>query len=153
MRIWISASWKSETVITLLCRRFRCFFQEFDFFYCNTFQIVLLYLGCRKWQPEYPGVAQMVARLNGVQEAAGSNPVTRTIEKAWFRKKSGLFRIFETNLFWRIGLKRSFDWSLTGVKNCYSEQSWLELFGLFIWQKAWSNFWTAFCFTGFCTCR
>ena len=27
---------------------------------------------------EYPGVAQMVARLNGVQEAAGSNPVTRT---------------------------------------------------------------------------
>ena len=29
-------------------------------------------------QPEYPGVAQMVARLNGVQEAAGSNPVTRT---------------------------------------------------------------------------
>ena len=26
----------------------------------------------------YPGVAQMVARLNGVQEAAGSNPVTRT---------------------------------------------------------------------------
>ena len=25
-----------------------------------------------------PGVAQMVARLNGVQEAAGSNPVTRT---------------------------------------------------------------------------
>ena len=28
---------------------------------------------------EYPGVAQMVARLNGVQEAAGSNPVTRTM--------------------------------------------------------------------------
>ena len=26
----------------------------------------------------YPGVAQMVACLNGVQEAAGSNPVTRT---------------------------------------------------------------------------
>ena len=60
------------------CREFKRIFQESEFFYCNTFQIVLLYLGCRKWQPEYPGVAQMVARLNGVQEAAGSNPVTRT---------------------------------------------------------------------------
>ena len=27
---------------------------------------------------EYPGVAQLVARLNGVQEAASSNLVTRT---------------------------------------------------------------------------
>ena len=29
-------------------------------------------------QARYPGVAQLVARLNGVQEAAGSTPVTRT---------------------------------------------------------------------------
>ena len=32
----------------------------------------------RALKSTYPGVAQMVARLNGVQEAAGSNPVTRT---------------------------------------------------------------------------
>ena len=32
---------------------------------------------------QYPGVAQMVACLNGVQEAAGSTPVTRTKGKSF----------------------------------------------------------------------
>ena len=32
--------------------------------------------------PDYPGVAQLVARLIWDQEAAGSSPVTRTILKA-----------------------------------------------------------------------
>ena len=33
----------------------------------------------------FPGVAQMVARLNGVQEAAGSTPVTRTMRRSKVR--------------------------------------------------------------------
>ena len=41
---------------------------------------------------EYPGVAQMVARLNGVQEAAGSTPVTRT-KRGTFRTGMLLFFI------------------------------------------------------------
>ena len=41
----------------------------------------------RALKSTYPGVAQMVARLNGVQEAAGSNPVTRT------KKRQTLLRL------------------------------------------------------------
>lgn len=36
----------------------------------------------------------LVSRLTGGQEAAGSSPVTRTIEKTRNRKVSGLFRYF-----------------------------------------------------------
>ena len=39
----------------------------------------------------YRGVAQMVARLNGVQEAAGSTPVTPTKEK---HEEGKLLRVF-----------------------------------------------------------
>ena len=45
----------------------------------------------------FPGVAQMVARLNGVQEAAGSNPVTRTKQ---IRLESANFRVFFA--FWEL---------------------------------------------------
>ena len=35
---------------------------------------------CANIFERYPGVAQVVARLTGGQEAAGSSPVTRTIK-------------------------------------------------------------------------
>ena len=35
---------------------------------------------CANIFERYPGVAQVVARLTGGQEAAGSSPVTRTIQ-------------------------------------------------------------------------
>ena len=50
----------------------------------------------------------MVARLNGVQEAAGSNPVTRT-KNPRFRKKSGIFLAQKFCLFCA-------DWNLTGMR-------------------------------------
>ena len=48
----------------------------------------------RALKSAYPGVAQMVARLNGVQEAAGSNPVTRTTEGPEIARFQDFFLIF-----------------------------------------------------------
>ena len=47
----------------------------------------------------YPGVAQLVACLTGGQEAAGSSPVTRTIEplNPLFKGFSGYFFAFILN--------------------------------------------------------
>ena len=45
----------------------------------------------------YPGVAQMVARLNGVQEAAGSNPVTRTMQSVLIGSE---YPVMDTLLFY-----------------------------------------------------
>ena len=41
----------------------------------------------------------LVARLNGVQEAAGSTPVTRTTEKSSIYQGSGLFLFFDNYCF------------------------------------------------------
>ena len=46
----------------------------------------------------FPGVAQLVARLLWEQDAAGSNPVTRTKSPESAYAESGLFSLYEAQL-------------------------------------------------------
>ena len=89
--------------------------------------------------PWFPGVAQMVARLNGVQEAAGSTPVTRT-KKLWEHQLSELFyllRLIEPSASWNYNNGRWFNSSHSDhLKTTISKASVRPL-SHFIWS--WPN--------------